>query len=373
MKVLTVALALSTAIVSVAAHSTVPGKAFNRFVTIWLENTDYSKAAGDENLQFLAKKGITLSNYFSVTHPSQPNYIASVSGDYYGINHDDETHLPKNISTVADLLDDKRISWGEYQEDMPSTGFQGFQFLNPQTKANMYVRKHNPLVIHNSVALDAERLARIKNTTLFQEDLKAQKLPQWMFITPNMTSDGHDTSVTVAGVWTRNFLEPLLTNEYFMKDTLILVTFDENHTFPEQNRVFSFLLGGAVPQHLVGTVDDAYYDHYSEIATVSANWGLHNLGRYDAGANVFSLVAKKTGDKVRTLPVPISTIFNNESYAGPFNEGNVGPAPVPNVSLKQNGRTILPAIKAIWGSKANQSLTVYHGDLEIPTSANPPK
>lgn len=47
MKVLTVALALSTAIVSVAAHSTVPGKAFNRFVTIWLENTDYSKAAGD--------------------------------------------------------------------------------------------------------------------------------------------------------------------------------------------------------------------------------------------------------------------------------------------------------------------------------------
>lgn len=98
-------------------------------------------------MQFLAKKGITLSNYFSVTHPSQPNYIASVSGDYYGINHDDETHLPKNISTVADLLDDKRISWGEYQEDMPSTGFQGFQFLNPQTKANMYVRKHKYVLL----------------------------------------------------------------------------------------------------------------------------------------------------------------------------------------------------------------------------------
>jgi acid phosphatase len=27
--------------------SSVSGKAFNRFVTIWLENTDYSKAAGD--------------------------------------------------------------------------------------------------------------------------------------------------------------------------------------------------------------------------------------------------------------------------------------------------------------------------------------
>jgi acid phosphatase len=32
-----------------------------------------------------------------------------------------------------------------------------------------------------------------------------------------MTSDGHDTSVTVAGAWTRDFLEPLLNDEYFMK------------------------------------------------------------------------------------------------------------------------------------------------------------
>lgn len=42
----------------------VNGKAFDRFVEIWLENTDYAKAAGDPNLAALAKKGITLSNYF---------------------------------------------------------------------------------------------------------------------------------------------------------------------------------------------------------------------------------------------------------------------------------------------------------------------
>lgn len=33
-------------------------------MTIWLENTDYSKAAGDPNLAYLASKGITLENYF---------------------------------------------------------------------------------------------------------------------------------------------------------------------------------------------------------------------------------------------------------------------------------------------------------------------
>lgn len=76
---------------------------------------------------------------------------------------------------------------------------------------------HSPLVMFDSVASDPERLALIKNLSYFDKDLADQKLPQWMFITPNMTSDGHDTSVTVAGAWTRNFLEPLLTNEYFMK------------------------------------------------------------------------------------------------------------------------------------------------------------
>jgi acid phosphatase len=49
-----------------------------------------------------------------------------------------------------------------------------------------------------------------------------------MFITPNMTSDGHDTSVTVAGVWLQNFLGPLLEDKNFMQNTLVLLSFDEN-------------------------------------------------------------------------------------------------------------------------------------------------
>lgn len=47
--------------------SFIPGAAFDRLAIVWLENTDYSKAVGDPNLAALAKKGITLSNYFGVT------------------------------------------------------------------------------------------------------------------------------------------------------------------------------------------------------------------------------------------------------------------------------------------------------------------
>lgn len=45
----------------------VSGKAFNRIIQIWLENTDYSVAASSPTFQKLAKQGITLSSYLSVT------------------------------------------------------------------------------------------------------------------------------------------------------------------------------------------------------------------------------------------------------------------------------------------------------------------
>lgn len=44
-----------------------------------------------------------------------------------------------------------------------------------------------------------------------------------------------------------------------IQDTLILVTFDENHSYTTQNRVLGILLGGAVPANLVGTTDSNYY------------------------------------------------------------------------------------------------------------------
>lgn len=95
----------------------------------------------EANFKALTKQGIQLTNYFAVTHPSEPNYISTVGGEYFGMENDDFTQVPANISTIVDLLEDKGISWGEYQEDMPSTGFTGFQFLNAQGK-NDYVRKH---------------------------------------------------------------------------------------------------------------------------------------------------------------------------------------------------------------------------------------
>ena len=176
----------------------------------------------------------------------------------------------------------------------------------------------------------------------------------------------------MAGTWTRNFLEPLLNNKKFMNNTLVLVTFDENHTYTQQNRVVGILLGDAVPSNLVGTSDTNYYNHYSEIATVQANWGLHTLGRWDVGANVYDFVAKQTGDKVREWSgdVSLSQMYFNVSYAGKLNNKNTSvPWPVPNTKADYAGRTVLPAIKSAWGSLVGQS--AYTSALEIPDGLHP--
>ncbi|KAI4753231.1 phosphoesterase-domain-containing protein [Aureobasidium sp. EXF-3400] len=356
--------------------SNVKGKVFDRFVTIWLENTDYDKAASDPNLAWLAKKGITLSNYNGVTHPSEPNYVASIGGDNFGMDNDDFNQIPGNVSSIIDLLEDKGIAWSQYQEDMPYSGFEGKAWINQQTKANDYVRKHNPAVIYDANT-SADRLAKNKNLTQFYSDLEAKDLPQWMFITPNMTSDGHDTSVTTAGAWTRNFLEPLLNDKHFMKNTLVLVTFDESHTYTLQNRVFSFLLGDALPKKLIGTTDSQFYNHYSEISTVEANWNLHTLGRWDVGANIFSFVADKTGDENTPWDAasgPNSSHFFNSSFSGPFSDDDrVTTLPVPNTKLVRNGRKVLGKIARTWGDASLQSQTYYQNTVQIPDGMHPPQ
>lgn len=178
---------------------------------------------GKANLAWLASQGITLTNYHAITHPSQPNYIASVGGQTHWVIWDLFSRISSSARTIVDLLEAKGISWSEYEEDMPYSGFEG-DYVNQVNGANDYVRKHNPLMSYDSVTSDLDRLAKIKNHTMFYNDLEANMLPQWMFITPNMTSDGHDTSVTQAGEWARGFLEPLLSNPNFLSRTLVLLS-----------------------------------------------------------------------------------------------------------------------------------------------------
>lgn len=145
------------------------------------------------------------------------------------------------------------------------------------------------MMSYNSATGDIDRLAKAKNLTMFYDELESGTLPQWMWITPNMTSNGHDSSITVAGQWARDFLDPLLANENFnINKTLIILTWDECENYLAENRVLAVLLGSAVPDSLIGTTDSTEFSHYSLSKTAQDNWGLGSLGKNDVDATSLS-------------------------------------------------------------------------------------
>ncbi|KAF9930605.1 hypothetical protein FBU30_000308 [Linnemannia zychae] len=294
----------------------VKGKAFDHIFIIFLENTNFALAASDPYLSTLASQGIALTNYHGLTHPSQPNYIAAIGGDYYGLNNDLDTTIPANYTTIVDLLEPKGLTWKAYMEDMPEVCFLSAQTLNTdnidgKNLDGLYFRKHNPFILHESISKNSTRCQNVVPASQLTVDLaEASKnggpqLPNYMFYTPNMINDGHNTTIRDASAFLSTFLPSIRSNSYFTSSrSLIVVTFDETEDyFIPDNLIYTILLGSndnVISPALKGTTDNTFYTHYSLLSTVEDNWDLGNLGRNDANktlANVFSLVANKTNYK----------------------------------------------------------------------------
>lgn len=362
-----------------AANSTitntpnVPGAVFDRFIQIWLENTDFAQAASNSVFQSLAAQGVTLTGYYGVTHPSEPNYLAAVGGDFFGLATDNLEYIPTNVSTVVDLLEQKNISWATYQENMPTDGYEPFNFTNPDNYT-YYVRKHNPLVIYESVANISTRSARIRNFNDFAVDVGNNSLSQWIFITPNLRNDAHDTNVGYAASWLSYWLLPLLNDPNFNTNkTLILLTFDENETYTIGNSVYSLLLGGVVPQAMKNTTDSTFYTHYSAISTVENNWDLGNLGRQDTNktlANVFNLVASVTSYHNNNLTNSSSSLPQlniTGTIPGPLNPNYFVPYLAPNTNSTGGGSG-----KTFVAPNVNTSLTPANAPAPVNITASTP-
>ncbi|KAI0442835.1 phosphoesterase [Xylaria telfairii] len=350
----------------------VPGRAFDRFISIWLENQDFDKVVVDSAFADLKRFGILQTRYHAQTHPSQPNYLAAVAGDYWGLDHDEVVRIPSNVSTIVDLLEPADISWKGYFEGLPGPGYMAEASVGrPENQSPNgtwdYVRKHNPFVSYDSINHAGRRLLNLLSLDDFQSDFAAGVVPQFVMISPNMLNDGHNTSLDYATNWVREFLKPLLTDGAFAEKTLVQLTYDETEDYSQPNRIASLLMGNAVPKKLLGTTDNTFYTHFSILSTMENNWGLPNLGRFDVGANVFQLVADVTGYS-NTDPPNVANVNNSVSYPGPLNRNHstkLTAFPPPNLKLTgAGGKPVLKKIAQTWKSQA-KSDTPYDGSGRV--------
>ncbi|KAI8914529.1 phosphoesterase [Gorgonomyces haynaldii] len=239
---------------------------FDRIFVITLENQSYKTATSNPYLGQLAQKGRLLTDYHGVTHPSQPNYISMIAGNTKGVFLDFDSTLKQ--ATIVDQFESKGISWKSYQQSYPGNCFTG-------GSSGTYRRKHNPFISFSAITGDANRCAKIVNADQLQTDIANNAVPQYVFYTPDMNNDGHDTDIRYASNWLQGFIEPLLVNPVFSK-TLFVVTFDENDNQLDffGNQVYTVLLG---PGFTPGSTDNTKYNHYSLLATVVKAWGLTGI------------------------------------------------------------------------------------------------
>ena len=237
-----------------------------KVVLVILENTDYDSAISQPFLGKLASSGTLLTNYDGVDHPSEPNYIALVGGSTLGVQGDGTFNLPNK--NLADLLEAKGMSWHVYAEDYPGNCFKG-------SSSGKYARKHNPLISFTNISKNSARCANITNETGFLDSFKNGTLPAYSMYVPNLDNDGHDTGVSYADNWMSNTFASIINDTTAMKDTLLIVTFDEDEG---SGRVYTVLYG---PDVKSGTQLSTKYDHISLLATIENLFQLGNLGQSD--------------------------------------------------------------------------------------------
>jgi phosphatidylinositol-3-phosphatase len=159
---------------------------------IMLENHSKSSVLGDANAPYinqLAHTGAVAENYYGVTHPSEPNYIAAISGSNWWVNDDNPANRFDHTNLV-DQLEAKKLSWGAYMESMPSVGYLGDYW--PSSSQALYASKHNPFVLFDDIRSSAARLANVKPYTALAGDLKSESTtPNVVWISPNQCHDMH--------------------------------------------------------------------------------------------------------------------------------------------------------------------------------------
>ncbi len=77
------------------------------------------------NLNALVNRFGLATQYFGVAHPSEPNYVALMGGNTFGIANDDPYYINKVAKpSLGSQLDKAGISWKAYLQGLPHPAYK---------------------------------------------------------------------------------------------------------------------------------------------------------------------------------------------------------------------------------------------------------
>ncbi len=246
-RILSIGLTLTTLLSLTLVFNVAPASAatldnnsgpFKHIFYIMMENhsTDeiFGNTADAPYINSLANTYGIAENYYGVTHPSLPNYLAAISGNFQGIWDDcaagdavicapqefgptsgytngQELLTPDEIAsasvtphmfsgqTIVDQLESHGLSWKAYMQGLPYTGYTGeywpYQIVNGQViPIKIYAQKHDPFMYFTDIRSNPERVEKIVPFSNFEHDLDSGQVPNFVFISPDQCHDMHGVS-----------------------------------------------------------------------------------------------------------------------------------------------------------------------------------
>jgi hypothetical protein len=382
---LRIAVALVVAALGVAGVTTAQAAAalppIGHVFVIVLENESASTTFGPGSPApylsgTLRSEGAYLPDYYAVGHESNDNYIAMISGQAPGPQSQADCQFyddlvpgtigsggqaegqgciyPSDVPTIANQLTASGLTWRDYNESMGADptreasecGHPGVNSVDNTQKATAtdeYATRHNPFVYFHSIIDDTTLCdSHVVNLDLLPHDLaSAATTPNYVFITPDLCDDGHDSpcmngqpgGLAQADAFLRQWVPQITSSPAFVQQHgLLIVTFDEADTsdtssccgeIPGANSPSPGVNGpgggdiGAVllsPCIAPGTVSNTPYNHYTMLRSVEDIFGLPHLG-YAAlpgetsfGSDVFTQPCQGAAGTGTAPPPPVTHV-----------------------------------------------------------------
>ena len=356
--VVTLCLGVLSLASSLDAQTTFPQ--YDHVFLVIMENEGYGQIVGNPYapiLNALASDYGVATNYTGVADPSEPNYVAMLGGDFFGISSDDPYWFPGHTVNAANLmsqLEGAGKTWRGYFQSMPYPGYRGYCYpdkCNGIPDADtQYVAKHNGIVNFANLQTPAE-LGKMFPLSQLSADLTSGAVPNFSYIVPNECNDMHGAPPWCVDSGSTNSLQQsflIAQGDGFVRNVVneitgspmwlagnnaIVITFDEGNT--AKSRVLTIVITSHGPR---GVSDNTSYSHYSLLASLQQTFGLGCLLNSCTASLMTNLFAITGSNNVVPLPAPFDFPTSSDTISAQGPGKQAGP-----VSASGTGWSIVPS------------------------------
>ncbi|MGV0791432.1 alkaline phosphatase family protein [Mycolicibacterium sp. XJ1819] len=273
---------------------------------VYLENKGVSQIVGSPNAPYingLIDRYGYASNYFGVTHPSDPNYYPIIGGSDFGFNYNCPSNcFPVGTPNLVDDIESAGLTWAGYAEG-------GGGYTSPTDRL--------PFLAFADVYNDAERVAtHLFDISQMEHDLADPATAPnfvWFAADDDTNMEGptdfplgilhwalgflnpaHQYNVAAGDAWLERELGTIMDSATWNdpnRKSAVFVTFDEDYNNittgvgNEGNHIVMVVIPspGAVAAGMRdgAFVVDSHYNHYSLLRTIEEALGLSPLTNND--------------------------------------------------------------------------------------------